>query len=324
MQRIKLLVFAVPALLIACGGSSTVDDFRNGLPRGDTVQMNVPKSSGQALETGQVQQAALGAISLFYLATRTVTDVVNGGTGLVLAVLGAITHNPPTSFNGHVAVWGPYTEPLHANTYRLTATDLGNHQYAYVLDAKAKWDPDTAYVSVLTGTHSAATDSQGHPLRAFGNGSFTIDWDKARSLPEHNPDEMGKGDFTYSRTSPTSQVEISVNLTQVLDASTGQRVDVKYHYVSAPGGDGMFQFSTYSNPGAALVRASIESRWKSTGAGRSDVMYVDPAHSPNVPTANECWDERFASVYFHSSTGSPPDYGNAAACVFSQAEYSSL
>ncbi len=137
MHRILLLVLALPTLLIACGGSS-IDDLRSGLPSSDTVQLNVPKPAGQALETGQAQQAAQGLVAYFYLVTRGVTELVNGGTGLVLLLVRSVTDYPPTSFNGHVAVWGPYTDPLQSNTYRLTATDLGNHQYGYVLEGNGK------------------------------------------------------------------------------------------------------------------------------------------------------------------------------------------
>ncbi|HEX4804213.1 MAG TPA: hypothetical protein VFV14_11915 [Myxococcaceae bacterium] len=323
MHRIRLLVLALPILLIACGGSS-IDDLRNGIPSSDTVQLNVPKQPGQALEMGQAQQAAQGQTAHFYQVTREVTDLVNGATGLVLLLVKSVTDNPPTSFNGHVAVWGPYTAPLSSNTYRLTVTDLGHHQYTYVLEGKAKWDPDSAFVAILTGTHNAATDSHGRPIRGFGNGSFIVNWDAAHSLPDPE-DNVGTGEFTYSRLSPVSPVEIDVTFTQVLDRTTLQRVNATYRYVSAPGGDGMFQFSTFNNPGATMIRLSIESRWKNNGAGRADVEYIIGNPTPaTAETANECWDELFLSQYFHSSQDPSQDYGKESNCAFSPAEYSPL
>ena len=323
MHRIQLLVLALPTLLIACGGSS-IDDMRNGLPSSDTVQLNLPKPAGQALEMGQAQQAALGYRSVFYQVTRGVTEFVNGATGLVLLLVKSITDNPPTSFKDHEAIWGPYTDPLQSNTYRLTVHDLGHHQYTYVLEGKAKWDPDSAFVAVLTGTHNAATDSHGRPIRGFGSGSFLIDWDAAHSLPDHT-DDVGTGEFTYSRLSPVSQVEIDVTFTQVLDRTTLQRVNARYSYVQAPGGDGMFRFSTFNQPGAiAILRVSIESRWKNNGAGRSDVQYIPNPTPIATATANECWNEFFLSVYFHETQDPSQDYGKETDCAFSPAEYSSL
>jgi len=323
MHRIQLLVLALPTLLIACGGSS-IDDMRNGLPSSDTVQLNLPKPAGQALEMGQAQQAALGYRSVFYQVTRGVTEFVNGATGLVLLLVKSITDNPPTSFKDHEAIWGPYTDPLQSNAYRLTVHDLGHHQYTYVLEGKAKWDPDSAFVAVLTGTHNAATDSHGRPIRGFGSGSFLIDWDALHSLPDPN-DNVGTGEFTYSRLSPASQVEIDVTFTQVLDRLTGLRVNATYSYVSVPGGDGMFRFSTFNNPGAINLRLSIESRWKNNGAGRADVEYLIPNPTPiATATANECWNEFFLSVYFHETQDPSQDYGKETDCAFSPAEYSSL
>jgi hypothetical protein len=89
----------------------------------------------------------------------------------------------------------------------------------------------------------------------------------------------------------------------------------------------MFRFSTFSQPGAiAMIRLSIESRWKNNGAGRADVQYILPTSPmPVVPaTANECWDEFFLSQYFHDSQNPSQDYGKETSCVFSPAEYSPL
>src|SRR5712692_2611171 len=192
MKRMYLL--ALPLAISACGGSS-LDAIRNGMPTSDTVQLRVPTQSGQALEAvGQPPQAVRGQTSEFYRLTRDVTVVVNLGTAVVLGLVKAITDNPPTSFQGHVAIWGPFTDPLSPNTYKLTVTDNGHHQYSYELEGKAKLDPDSAYKVILSGVHVAATDSSGHPIRGFGSGTFLIDWDAAHSLPEHD-DNVGTAAF---------------------------------------------------------------------------------------------------------------------------------
>lgn len=322
MKRIYLL-FALPFAITACGGSN-LDAIKAGLPTSDTVQLSVPASPGQHLENlGQQQQALRGTPSFFYGVTRVVTVVVNLGTGLVLGLVKAITDNPPTSFDGHVAVWGPYTDPLSPTTWRLTATDNGHHQYSYSLEGKAKQDPDSAYKVILSGVHVAATDSSGHPIRGFGSGNFLIDWDKARTLPQSDPHSMGTGAFSYSRLSPSAQVEIDVTFTQVYDDTTQQPVNALYKYVQAPGADGMFQFSTYRPIRSSSVeRIAIESRWKATGAGRSDVI-VAPGAPP--ATINECWDQFFNSQFLRVSYDNSQNYGNEATdCAFVPAEYPSL
>src|SRR5262249_25263759 len=321
MKRIYLLL-ALPFAIAACGGSS-IDEMRAGLPTSDAVQLKVPGSSGQALEgIGQQQQAVQGQQSFFYGVTRVVTVVVNVGTGLVLGLVKAITDNPPTSYDGHVAIWGPHTDPLSPTTWRFTATDNGHHQYSYSLEGKAKQDPDSAYKVVLSGVHVAAVDSHGHPIRGFGSGNFLIDWDQARTLPQSDPNAMGTGAFSYSRLSASAPVEIDVTFTQVYDAVAQQRVNANYSYVQAPGADGMFQFSTYRRVNTSVERLAIESRWKSTGAGRSDVI-VAPGAPP--ATINECWDQYFISQFQRVSYDPLQNYGNEATdCAFMPAEYPSL
>jgi len=243
---------------------------------------------------------------------------------LILGLVKAITDNPPTSFHGNVAVWGPWTDALSPNTYRLTVTDNGNYHYSYVLEGKAKQDPDTAYVAILSGSHAAAVDSSGHPINGFGNGTFVINWDNAQSLPQHD-NNVGTARFTYDRMTPTAQVTIDVTFTQVLDSATNRRIDANYHYASTPGGDGLFQFSTYQNTQAGgIERFAIESRWKNNGAGRSDVIVTGGALSQPA-TINECWDQFFNSQFLQVSYDPSQDYGvEATACVFIPAEYSPL
>jgi hypothetical protein len=324
MHRIHLVVLTLPTLLIACGGTSSIDAIRNGIPSSDTVHMNFP-GAGTALTADQAQQAAQGDPSGFYAITRLATLWVNGGTLLVLGLVKAITDNPPTSFSGHVAVWGPYTDPLSPNTWRLTVTDHGGNHYSYVLEGKAKWDPDTAYVAVLSGTHNPATDSSGHPIRGYGNGTFLIDWDNAHTLPEHD-NNVGTAAFSYSRMTATDRVEIDVTFTQVWDWNTNPptKEDANYKYVQTPGADGLFQFSTYrATSTGAIQRMAIESRWNNSGAGRSDVI-VTGGSLTQPATVNECWDQFFKSQYLNVSYDPSQDYGSESSCAFIPAEYSPL
>jgi hypothetical protein len=274
------------------------------------------------MEAGQTQQGLLGSRSAFYEITRGVTVVVNLSTVLVLGLVKAITDNPPTSFHGNVAVWGPYTDALSSNTYRLTATDNGNHHYSYVLEGKGKLSSDSAYVTVLSGNHLAATDSHGHALRGFGSGSFTIDWDAAQTLPDHD-NNVGSATFSYSRLTATSPVEVDVTFRQIWDSISNQRIDANYQYVAVPGGDGLFRFSTYRINGGAIERLAIESRWKNTGAGRADVI-VTGGTVGQPATVSECWDATFISQFLQVSYDPTQNYGSESSCAFIPAEFSPL
>jgi hypothetical protein len=284
------------------------------------VQINVPTSSQRALEA-TVPQPVLGQTSYFYAITRLATQWVNGGTLLVLTLVKDVTEYPPTSFKGNVAVWGPYNDALSPSTYRLTVTDNGQHRYSYVLEGKAKQEPDTAFRILLSGSHAAATDSKGHPLKGFGHGTFLIDWNQINALP-FGDGSVGTGAFTYSRTQSNAQVEIDVTFTQVMDQLTHQRFDANYRYTAAPNADGKFEFSTYrKNDSGPAERLAIESRWKTTGAGRSDVIVSSSGTVSPAPTISECWDQFFTSEFLRVSYDHSQNYGSESACAFSPAEY---
>jgi hypothetical protein len=306
-------------MLSACGGGvSSLDAMRNGLPSSEGVQMNVPKATAN-LESGQQRQAVQGEKSGFYQVTVAVTGVVNLGTVMVLGMVKGITDNPPTSFKSGVAVWGPYTEPLSPTTYRFTATDNGNHNYGYVLEGKPKQAADSAYKQLLTGNHTAASDSSGHPIRGFGNGTFHIDWDAIASLPDHGSSkDAGSADFTYSRATATSQVDIKVVFTGAWDDDAKRHFDATYEYRAIPGADGRFRFSTFRSNNGTVERLAIESRWKTTGAGRSDVIVTGLLPG----TVNECWDQNFKSTYQQVSYDPSKNYGTESTdCAFIGAEY---
>ena len=163
------------ALLVGCGLKDDADSFRGGVPRHETVEVRVPggaQPGSLTAEGGAVQSALLGQKAEYYVLTRAVTAVINGGTFAVLTLVKTIVGYPATSVNGDTAVWGPHTEPLSPNTWRLTVTRLEPHKFQYALDAKPKTADDSAFLTILAGTHTRAV-GPGGPIEGFGNGTFT-------------------------------------------------------------------------------------------------------------------------------------------------------
>lgn len=314
------------------------DDFKDGVPQSQDVALVVPGNgaSGSALTadgTTAIQGGLLGQQADFYKVTRDVTVVVNTATISVLALVKTVTNYPPTSVEMDTAVWGPYTDPLSPNTWRLTVNRLARGQFHYVLEGKPKIANDAAYVTVLSGDHTLA-DPAAHRRRnvpAYGSGNFVIDWNAAQTLPEHD-DNVGTAAFTYSRLSATANVTIDVTFTQVKDKDTGMLIDAGYAYSAVPSMGGTFDFKLTKDFVAtttALETMSIRSRWQETGAGRSDVMLsggdlaAAPATTP--ATASECWDSNFLSVYMTNSYGDPlKTWGAESSCAFTPAMYSAL
>ncbi len=320
------------ALTLAIGcrpAPEAASEFRNAVPRKETVAMIVPARAGQALTqavTAERQaQPVRGATAELYQTTRGVSLMVNGGGAVVLGLVKAVTHYPPTNLTNNTAVWGPWTEALSPNTWKVTVNRVADHQYEYRFEGKPKTAADSAFVVVLSGTHIPALDADGDPVEGFGRGSFTLDWDKAQTLPEHDKN-VGKTSYTYSHMGPQQLVDVTAQFRQVQDDKTGKLVDVDYAYAQQPGGEGNLDF-TFTAPGTmhpAPGKMAVKSRWQRSGAGRSDVTgsggdLATPLH------ASECWDSNFSSSYLHADWDPTGAYGTEATdCVFATAVYSSL
>jgi hypothetical protein len=310
------------------------DEFREGLPSKQMVQVKEPgNSTGQKMVGGEVSSMALapGQRSEFYTFTRGATVIVNGGTAFVLNLIEEITKHTPTSLEGDVAVWGPHTDALSPTTWKLTVTKKGEHTYDYKLEGKAKADADTAFKTILSGSHTISVDAQGNRMRDFGGGSLQIDWDAAQTLPEHD-DNVGKLDIRYARPDAASVINVDAGFRNVKDdEQPGERVNADYKYKETPGAGGEFDFGLTKNfdsdPNRPnKERLTIKSRWVQSGQGRADVKITGGDFSVASATVSECWDANFASQYLEASwVTAGPVYGNVSACgTFSTAIYSSL
>jgi len=303
----KLLVLALA--LSACGGLET--DFRNASPSKQGIQIQVPPK-GQALESSDVstqQQALLNAPSFWYGTTVVVTKAVNGWTWFWLAFLDSIVDLPPTTVDATHAVWGPGGGPLDQQVYRFTVTKVGA-AYDYTFEAKDKHLDDSAWVTVISGTHT--------PGGAMyqGEGTFTIDFDAAQKLPNHDA-SVGKAVFTYGR---KANLDVNVRLT-CENCRDGNKTATSYYaFAQAYQADGLFQFQ-YVN--AQNESFAVESRWHQDGSGRSDVDSLN-ADGSVAGTINECWGTTFLSTYYKESWNPFSTYGDPASCTFSDAQYASF
>lgn len=318
-------------LFVGCDQAVEGEDaFRDGLPSKELVQVKAPGGNGQGLEVESVGALGKGDTSDFYKLTRGATVVVNGGTVAVLNLIENITQHTPTSLEGDTAVWGPHTDALSPNTWKLSVTQTDEHAYSYKLEGKAKNDADSAFKVILSGTHSISTDASGNRQREFGTGSFTLDWDAAQTLPEHD-DNIGSLKISYSRPSAQTDATVSAEFRQVKDdEAPGTRVNADYRYKETPAAGGEFDFALDKNMDtdpqrSAIEHLTIKSRWGQNGAGRSDIQLSKGDLGTGTATGSECWDANFASQYLTLSYAPGFGYGEVSACgTFSTPVYSSL
>jgi hypothetical protein len=328
--RKSLLISAL--MLAGCGPMDREAEFRSVLPTKELVEVKTPEKSGQGLTSEEaVHGQGKGDLSELYKLTRATTVLVNGGTLWVLGLVDKVTQYPATTLTADTAVWGPYTEALARNTWKLTVKKTGESTYSYTVSAKAKEAQDPAFVDVITGTHTAAVDEAGEPVKGFGKGEFTLDWDKQATLPEHDTN-VGRFTVKYTRQDDKSAATVDAAFRQVRDENdASKRVDADYRYAATPTQGGQFDFKLVQDwfkkeGSAAKETLTIKSRWLETGAGRSDVELSGGDLGTETATANECWDPTFASRYLRASYTVPQvQYGiEASDCAFATASYSSL
>jgi hypothetical protein len=314
MKRLSLMCASVGLIgtTLAVAGCHKMDDdaFRGGVPTRETVALNVPgapASGGALTAAGGVQSALLGQKADTYMVTRVVTAIVNGGTYAVLTLVKTIVGYPASSVVGDTAVWGPHTDPLSPNTWRLTVTRLEPHKFQWLLEARDKTLTDADFLNIISGTHTAAVDAGDQPIEGFGSGGFVIDWDAAAKLPEHDKN-IGKATFTYSRLTADAVAHVDVDFKGVQDDKTLEIHDAVYKYTETPGQGGELQYASDQdnlpdpgNTGTAKEHFTIHSRWQQDGTGRCDLQDAsgDLMTLVGQPAAHgsECWDLTFKSVY---------------------------
>lgn len=314
MKRVMMAAVAVVGLSMTACGVDQGEPFRNGFPRAETVKLNLPENKTALTGEGQRRDGLEGAIAEFYKLTRGVTATVNGAGGAVLTLVQKIAEHRPTSVNNNVAVWGPHTDALSPNTFKFTVTQTAQNQFDYVLEAKGKTEADSAFRVILSGSHVATGDK-------LGSGTFLVDWDRARTLPE-NDGNVGTASYTYSKQTAGAEVSIDALFQKVRDNDTGQLVDVNYKYRETPGNGGNFEFRMNKDwvQGPAIEVLTVKSRWLQTGAGRSDVRATG-GDLPAPATASECWDAAFLSRFMTVSYDASKNYGQESVCAFPTAVY---
>ena len=325
MTRHILTGLALTAL--ACHAApDPVEDFRSGVPREETVTVDGPARPGQGQALSQdveVQSRALrGLLSESAVLTAGVTALINGGALFVGALVKTVVLAvPPTSLKDDTAVWGPFSGGLDPVTWKVTVTRVADHQFQWRFQGRPRRQPSGAFVTVLSGTHTAAADANGDQIGGFGDGSFTIDLDARATLPLPSPRQVGSASYSYSR-QPGATTTVSAQFRQVLD-DHDRRVDIDYAYTRKAGQGGSVDFvdSAAAQMGMPAGRWSFRTRWMAGGSGRTDARVA----APDALTASQCWNAALLSTFLVHSWEPSAGYGTEGTdCSFPTADFSSL
>ena len=314
----KLL--ALSLLAAACGGAQSFkDQSRDALPSKDTVAMGAPSSATPTSDAPPdqiTQNSTVGQHSPFFDLTVAVSTAFNGGTALWLGIVEQVTATEPTSCAANSCTWGPGSGALDASVYKLVVTQQGDG-YDWELSGQDKAKPTSDFVVFMNG-HALPGVQKHH-----GSGNFTIDFDKAATLPGPH-DATGKLVVTsYSNVGPA---HLDVTFTGAKDDQhAGQVNNLDYSYKNDTTGGGDLDIAVHNT--TSQDRFSVHSRWKNDGTGRADVAGLGSGYTVSL---SECWGAApFAVTYFSSSVKfvappfGGPDAGAETACAYSPAAFSS-
>ncbi len=309
--------------------------FREAIPQSQAVVVSGPDSvqkSGNGTQSFDNLSSAKthdepwadGPWAYWYGFTRHVRQGVNKVTGRVLGSVWIIVNTRPTTISEKEAVWGPFSDALEPVTYRFRVTEVGPREYEYRLEGRAKSSGEEGdFISVLSGKGW----SRGHAKH--GDGFFEIDLDAAQALDPfgHEADETGVVKITHDlpptitqdlfkgRRVVTAEVQPSHSAEHWSAASTTEE-----------DGSGTLKVTAFTDVehdnNTAPEDVKVESRWNTSGAGRSDITITGGDVPAEIGTVNatECWNSSFQSVYIgysHNVTWATAE-GEASACVFGE------
>jgi hypothetical protein len=277
----------------------------------ETIARAIPTANQVSIKLPETSARSLGQLASWYVATRDVTRMFNGGSAWVLVMIHTIVQFPVTTVADDIMTWGPWSDALSPAEYKLEVTVVGDGTFAYTLSGRSKAETTARFEAVIDGT----ADPRAGELK--GSGEFLIDFDAARRInPVDGGDAKGSIDASYDLAAR------HLDLVLASSDALGQPVAASYAYNEAAdgGGDMVFDIHGDVDGGAALESLTLRSRWLATGAGRADARIAGGDLGGVKATASECWSTAFKRVFYTDSIGFTPTEGAETACAFAAAD----
>lgn len=305
------LAAATAVSLFACvSQDATPSSIDKALPTADQISIKLPETAARTLDAAGDPQA-VGDLASWYVATRAVTRMFNGGSAWVLIVIHTVVQLPPTTASGDTFTWGPWSNALDPAEYKLVVKVVGDGTYTYQLSGRSKTQANSQFEVVIDGTADARAGE------GKGNGEFLIDFDASKRV---NPIDAGdaKGTIDVHYDLAARHLGLTVMTTDAVGAPVA--ADYAYNEAADGGGDMVFDADTNAGGTSALEQLTLRSRWLATGAGRADARITGGDLGQVQITASECWSAAFARVYYQDSNRFAPAEGDVSACAFATAD----
>lgn len=291
--------------LVACVKQDEApQNIDKALPTADQVSIKLPQSAARTIDGN-----AVGQLATWYVTTRDVTRMFNGGSAWVLTLVHAIVQFPSTSTSGNTVTWGPWSDALNPAEYKLDVKVIGDGTYAYTLSGRSKTKASAAFEVVVDGI----ADPRAGELK--GSGEFLIDFDAGKRVnPVDSGDAKGSVDVRYNL------AQRHLDLTVMSTDDQGKPVSADYAYNDTADGAGNMMFdvsSDFAGSATSLKETlTLRSRWLATGAGRADARIGGGDFGIAQITASECWNTMFNRVFYKDSLSLAPVEGAETACAF--------
>jgi len=305
----KTLLATTCALsLVACvKQDANPQDIDHAIPTADQVSIKLPQTSARTIDG----QDAVGQLATFYVTTRDVTRMFNGGSAWVLVLIHTIVQFPVTTVNGDTFTWGPWSQALDPAEYKLDVRAVGDGTYAYKLSGRSKTQPNAQFEVVVDGT------SDPRAGETKGSGEFLIDFDAGKRV---NPTDSGdaKGSVNVKYDFAKQHLDLTIMSTDA--AGKPVLADYAYNQAADGGGDMVFDANTNMDGKPLLETLTLRSRWLGNGSGRADARIAGGDLGGVQAIASECWSTSFQRVFYTDSAGFAPTEGAQTSCSFATAD----
>jgi hypothetical protein len=254
--------------LVACGGSA---ELQNAVPDSSTLVLDMESGDGSTSQQALDQAACHPHL---FMRTREVVGLLNLHILKVFGRIDQLVASHPKQATSTAATWEA-TSSTNDVAVKVTFTKATTG-YTFEVDMKKPSDPDTAYVTIGTGT-LAPTDGQPHT----GAGTMHMDLTALTNLV---PAEKATGtiDVTFNVTGNTKTIQVQVTNFQP-DSTDTDRPPRNGNYVfqrtKGVGGSLKFEENVVlfcpANPNQLPATVQTVARWGTVNGklqGRADSL----------------------------------------------------
>jgi hypothetical protein len=299
--KTSLLAAACATSLVACiQQDKAPSELARAIPTADQVSIKLPQNANKSV----------GDLAEWYVATRNVTRMFNGGAGWVLVTIHTIVQFPVTSVSGDTYTWGPWSGALDPAEYKLDVRAVGDGTYEYQLSGRSKTIANASFEVIIDGV------ADPRPGELKGNGQFLIDFDAGRRVnPIDSGDAKGSVDVHYD----LAARHLDLGIMSTNDQGEPVMADYAYNQSLDGGGDMVFNVDGNAGGTAAQEHITLRSRWQANGMGRADARLAGGDLATGA-IASECWDGLFRRTFYTDSVNFAPTEGAVSACAFGTAD----